>query len=90
MTYRGFLAELLKTECDARARHRSERRTKAAGFPRDKSIRLSEVVAKDPCKAAVRDAADASGRRLSAPSTQVACSWRQSTVLLEWCFHMIA
>lgn len=76
MTYRGFLAELLMTECDDRARHRSECRIKAAGFPRDRSIRLAEVVAKDSCKAAVRDAADASGRRLSAPSIKVACSWR--------------
>lgn len=90
MTYRGFLAELLMTECDAQARHHSERRIRAAGFPRDESIRPSEVVAKDSGKAAVREAADASGRRLSPPSAQVACSWRQSTVLLEWCFHMIA
>ena len=34
MTYRGFLAELLMAECDDRARRRSERRIKAAGFPR--------------------------------------------------------
>ncbi|MFD9377849.1 IS21-like element helper ATPase IstB [Streptomyces sp. NPDC059999] len=39
MTYRGFLAELLMSECDGRARRRSERRIKAAGFPRDKSLR---------------------------------------------------
>ncbi|MFD8483603.1 IS21-like element helper ATPase IstB [Kitasatospora sp. NPDC059673] len=39
MTYRGFLAELLMAECDDRARRRSERRIKAAGFPRDKSLR---------------------------------------------------
>ncbi|MDH6122894.1 DNA replication protein DnaC [Kitasatospora sp. GAS204A] len=39
MTYRGFLAELLMPECDDRARRRSERRIKAAGFPRDKSLR---------------------------------------------------
>jgi DNA replication protein DnaC len=39
MTYRGFLAELVMTECDDRARRRSERRIKAAGFPRDKSLR---------------------------------------------------
>jgi DNA replication protein DnaC len=39
MTYRGFLAELLMTECDDRARRRSERRIKAAGFPREKSLR---------------------------------------------------
>ncbi|MFF2140182.1 IS21-like element helper ATPase IstB [Streptomyces sp. NPDC058193] len=39
MTYRGFLAELLIAECDDRARRRSERRIKAAGFPREKSLR---------------------------------------------------
>ncbi|GAB2808475.1 IS21-like element helper ATPase IstB [Streptomyces daliensis] len=39
MTYRGFLAELLLAECDDRARRRSERRIKAAGFPREKSLR---------------------------------------------------
>lgn len=36
---RGFLAELLMAECDDRARRRSERRIKAAGFPREKSLR---------------------------------------------------
>jgi DNA replication protein DnaC len=39
MSYMGFLAELLMSECDDRARRRSERRIKAAGFPRDKSLR---------------------------------------------------
>ena len=39
MSYRGFLAELLMDECDDRARRRSERRIKAAGFPREKSLR---------------------------------------------------
>jgi DNA replication protein DnaC len=39
MAYRGFLAELLMAECDDRARRRSERRIKAATFPRDKSLR---------------------------------------------------
>ncbi|KAB8186820.1 hypothetical protein FH608_045835, partial [Nonomuraea phyllanthi] len=39
MTYLGFLAELLMAECDDRARRRSERRIKAAAFPRDKSLR---------------------------------------------------
>ncbi|MFF5846437.1 ATP-binding protein [Streptomyces massasporeus] len=38
MSYRGFLAELLMAECD-RARRRSERRIKAAQFPREKSLR---------------------------------------------------
>ncbi|MFD3917201.1 IS21-like element helper ATPase IstB [Streptomyces sp. NPDC058603] len=38
-SYRGFLAELLMAECDDRARRRSERRIKAAGFPREKSLR---------------------------------------------------
>ncbi|MEO6714022.1 MAG: IS21-like element helper ATPase IstB [Mycobacteriales bacterium] len=36
LTYRGFLAELLLAECDDRARRRSVRRVKAAGFPREK------------------------------------------------------
>jgi DNA replication protein DnaC len=35
----GFLAELLMAECDDRARRRSERRIKAANFPREKSLR---------------------------------------------------
>lgn len=36
MTCRGFLDELLMAECDDRARRRSERRIKAACFPREK------------------------------------------------------
>src|SRR5690242_13136057 len=36
LSYRGFLAELLMAECDDRDRRRSERRIKAAGFPRPK------------------------------------------------------
>lgn len=39
MSYRGFLAELLLSECDERDRRRSDRRIKAAGFPRQKSLR---------------------------------------------------
>jgi DNA replication protein DnaC len=39
MSYLGFLAELLLAECDDRARRRSERRIKAAQFPRQKSLR---------------------------------------------------
>ncbi|MEV1243390.1 ATP-binding protein [Nonomuraea sp. NPDC050022] len=39
MTYRGFLAELLMAECDDRSRRRSERRIKAASFPRQKALR---------------------------------------------------
>lgn len=39
MSYRGFFAELLMAECDDRARRRAERRIKAAGFPREKSLR---------------------------------------------------
>ncbi len=39
MSYRAFIAELLLAECDDRARRRSERRIRAAGFPRDKSLR---------------------------------------------------
>jgi DNA replication protein DnaC len=45
LTYRGFLAELLMAECDDRARRRSERRIKAAGFPRQKSIHSFEFEA---------------------------------------------
>ena len=45
MSYRAFLAELLIAECDDRARHRSERRIKAAGFPREKSLRTSNFEA---------------------------------------------
>jgi DNA replication protein DnaC len=40
MSYRGFLAE-----CDDRARSRSERRIKAAAFPREKSIRAFDFEA---------------------------------------------
>ncbi|MCW1249201.1 IS21-like element helper ATPase IstB [Acaricomes phytoseiuli] len=36
LSYQGFLAELLLTECDDRDRRSSIRRVKAAGFPRDK------------------------------------------------------
>lgn len=36
LTYHGFLAELLLSECDDRDRRSSVRRVKAAGFPRDK------------------------------------------------------
>ncbi|MFD5462193.1 IS21-like element helper ATPase IstB [Kitasatospora sp. NPDC127059] len=36
LSYRGFLAELLMTECEDRDRRRSERRIRAAGFPRSK------------------------------------------------------
>ncbi|MBG0831625.1 ATP-binding protein [Planomonospora sp. ID67723] len=39
MSYLGFLAELLLAECDDRDRRTSERRIKAAGFPRQKSLR---------------------------------------------------
>ncbi|WP_223064998.1 ATP-binding protein [Streptomyces sp. IB201691-2A2] len=39
MSYKGFLAELLLAECDDRARRRSERRIKAAAFPREQSLR---------------------------------------------------
>ncbi|MFI6802514.1 ATP-binding protein [Streptosporangium canum] len=43
MSYPGFLAELLMAECDGRARRRSERRIKAAQFPRDKSLRAFDA-----------------------------------------------
>ncbi|WP_127469403.1 IS21-like element helper ATPase IstB [Streptomyces sp. B27] len=36
LSYRGFLAELLMSECEDRDRRRSERRIRAAGFPRQK------------------------------------------------------
>jgi DNA replication protein DnaC len=36
LTYRGFLAELLMTECEERDHRRSDRQVKAAGFPRSK------------------------------------------------------
>ena len=39
MSYLTFLAELLLAECDDRALRRSERRIKAAAFPRQKSVR---------------------------------------------------
>ncbi|MFJ2774797.1 IS21-like element helper ATPase IstB [Streptomyces sp. NPDC087300] len=45
MSYRAFLAELLLAECDDRARRRSERRIKAAGFPREKSLRAFDYSA---------------------------------------------
>lgn len=38
LSYRAFLAELLLAECDDRDRRRSQRRLKAAGFPREKSL----------------------------------------------------
>ncbi len=45
MTYRGFLAELLLAECDDRGRRRSERRIKAACFPRQKELRAFDFQA---------------------------------------------
>ncbi|MFG2785742.1 IS21-like element helper ATPase IstB [Streptomyces prunicolor] len=36
LSYRGFLAELLMAECEERDRRRSERRIRAAAFPRQK------------------------------------------------------
>jgi DNA replication protein DnaC len=39
MSYLNFLAELMLAECDERARRRSERRIRAAGFPRAKTLR---------------------------------------------------
>ena len=47
MSYRGFLAELLLAECDDRTRRRSERRIKAAWFPREKSLRAFEFDANE-------------------------------------------
>jgi DNA replication protein DnaC len=45
MTYLTFLAELMLAECDDRARRRSERRIKAAGFPRTKTLREFDFAA---------------------------------------------
>ncbi len=45
MSHRGFLAELLMTECDDRARRRSERRIKAANFPWEQSLRAFDFEA---------------------------------------------
>ncbi len=52
MSYRGFLAELLMAECDDRARRRSERRIKAANFPREKSLRAFDFDANSNIDAA--------------------------------------
>jgi DNA replication protein DnaC len=49
----GFLAELLMAECDDRARRRSERRIKAAAFPREKSLRAFDFDANPHVDAAV-------------------------------------
>jgi DNA replication protein DnaC len=53
MSYRGFLAELLMAECDDRARRRSERRIKAAQFPREKSLPAFDFDANPNIDAAV-------------------------------------
>jgi DNA replication protein DnaC len=45
MSYLSFLAELMLAECDDRARRRSERRIRAAGFPRVKSLREFDFTA---------------------------------------------
>lgn len=52
-SYRAFLAELLLVECDDRARRRSERRIKAAGFPREKSLRAFDYDANQAVDPAV-------------------------------------
>ncbi|WP_217214012.1 IS21-like element helper ATPase IstB [Streptomyces sp. AC550_RSS872] len=53
MSFRGFLAELLMAECDDRARRRSERRIKAAQFPREISLRAFDFDANPNIDAAV-------------------------------------
>ncbi|WP_406499299.1 IS21-like element helper ATPase IstB [Streptomyces sp. NBC_01604] len=53
MSYLTFLAELLLTECDDRARRRSERRIKAAAFPRQKALREFDFGANSNIDAAV-------------------------------------
>ncbi|ALP00022.1 ATPase AAA [Streptomyces hygroscopicus subsp. limoneus] len=45
MSYRGFLAELLMSECDDRARRRPERRFKGGQLPREKSLRAFDFEA---------------------------------------------
>jgi DNA replication protein DnaC len=45
MSYLNFLAELMLAECDDRARRRSERRIRAAGFPRPKTLREFDFTA---------------------------------------------
>lgn len=69
MTYRGFLAELLMTECDDRSRRRSERRIKAAGFPREKSLRAFDFDANHNIDAAtIHTLAAANGSRRASHS----------------------
>lgn len=53
MSYLTFLAELLLAECDDRARRRSERRIKAAAFPRQKALRKFDFDANSNVDAAV-------------------------------------
>ena len=53
MSYLTFLAELLLAECDDRARRRSERRIKAAAFPRQKALREFDFDANSNVDAAV-------------------------------------
>ncbi len=53
MSCLDFLAELLLAECDDRARRRSERHIKDAGFPRDKSLRQFDSEATPNIDAAV-------------------------------------
>ena len=54
-SYRAFLAELLLAECDDRARRRSERRIRAAAFPREKSLRAFDYDANPNVDPAVID-----------------------------------
>ncbi|SNT60496.1 DNA replication protein DnaC [Streptosporangium subroseum] len=53
MSYQAYLAELLLAECDDRSRRRSERRIKAASFPRDKSLRTFDFDANSTIDPAV-------------------------------------
>ncbi|MCX5195741.1 IS21-like element helper ATPase IstB [Streptomyces sp. NBC_00249] len=83
MTYRGFLAELLMSECDDRARRRSERRIKAAGFPRDKSLRAFDFDANpaiDP--AAIHTLASCDWVKKSMPLCQIGDSGTGKSHLL--------
>ncbi len=64
MTYRGFRAELPVAHYDDRARRCSERQIKAAGFPREKSLRPSGF---DAAPATVRTPASCGWIKKSQP-----------------------
>ncbi|GCD99109.1 ATPase AAA [Embleya hyalina] len=67
MSLTAALERLLEIEVEATEARRLAARLRFACLPEPWTLRLSGVVTKDFCKAAVQDAADASGRRLRAP-----------------------